>query len=114
MGFVSESVETFKNGFELALNLRSTSDDMRPTFESGHRMASAIEQQLDDMRTRVDRINNRLDMAMPLFAATSSSSVTMVNSIAPESHFIRFQSCPFDQVLTWNPMQASSPNWIQR
>src|SRR5438093_2738103 len=78
IGYVAESVHTFKKGYEEVLNRRSVQDDLRPTIDSGNQMASAIEHQLDDMRIRIDRLGYRIDSALPIFAITSAASVTSV------------------------------------
>jgi archaellum component FlaC len=82
IGYVAESVETFKKGYEVILNRYSTQDDAFQTIASGNTMADAIEQQLDDLNKRVGRVSYQLEFAMPLFVATTSTAVTSVNSFA--------------------------------
>jgi|SRR2546426_5552854 len=95
VGYVAESVETFKKGHQEVLNLHSMQDDLKPTVVSGNIMASAIEQQLDDLRKPVARLNYRIDSALPVFATTSVSSVTTSVSFAPETLVVRFRPYPF-------------------
>jgi hypothetical protein len=96
-GYIAESVETFKKGYEYLLNRSSMGDDARPALASGIRIASVIEHKLDDMRTRMGRLNYAIDVSLPIFAASANATVTSVNSFAPETTVVEFRPYPFAQ-----------------